>query len=128
MQGLDPNNLSIECDPVLRPRIMRKLGFLLPWDACIDAMAPPKGSSLATLAIRLCRLYRAVRPRSIGDRCAFEPSCSRYAEMVYRTQPFLLASRLTYRRLRRCNASNGGLDLPPDINQHLLEGERSGAV
>ncbi|WP_461479024.1 membrane protein insertion efficiency factor YidD [Pararhodobacter aggregans] len=72
----------------------------------------------------LCRLYRRIRPRKIGDRCAFEPSCSRYAEVSFRIFGLRKGAVLTLSRLRRCNAHHGGLDLPPGINEdpQKLEG------
>jgi putative membrane protein insertion efficiency factor len=58
-----------------------------------------------------------VRPDFIGKRCAFEPSCSRYAELSLRMFGFWRGSILTVRRLQRCQACNGGLDLPPSIEE-----------
>lgn len=104
----------MDVEDELRPRVARKLGLPLEWDLAVDSLAPPKFTSLANMSAHLCRLYRRVRPRSIGNRCAFEPSCSRYAELCFRTLGFWKGMCLTVNRLRRCSGRNGGLDLPPN--------------
>jgi len=111
-----PNDISdIETPESLRPRIARKLGLPLHWDVAIDDLPRPNLLSAAGWGALMCRLYRTIRPQRIGDRCAFEPSCSRYAEISFRAFGFRKGSVLTVRRLKRCNAHNGGLDLPPQI-------------
>ncbi|MEO1612701.1 MAG: membrane protein insertion efficiency factor YidD [Pseudomonadota bacterium] len=95
----------------LRPRILRKFGVTPPLDEFIDGLPLPLRWS-ERFAVRALRLYRRVRPRSVGDRCAFEPSCSRYAEAVIRLNGVTRGCLLTARRLCRCNARNGGYDLP----------------
>lgn len=109
-----PTSISdIEVSDELRPRVARQLGLPLEWDLAVDALPSPKLSKVGNWCAMLCRLYRRVRPRKIGDRCAFEPSCSRYAEMSFRAFGLRTGMRLTINRLKRCNAKNGGLDLPP---------------
>lgn len=110
-----PTSLDdIETPEALRPRIARRLGLPLAWDVAVDALPRPALSGgIASWAATLCRLYRHVRPRRIGDRCAFEPSCSRYAELGFRAYGLREGARLAIDRLRRCEATAGGLDLPP---------------
>ena len=109
-----PTSISdIEVPDELRPRVARQLGLPLEWDQAIDALPSPKLSTVANWCATLCRLYRVVRPQKIGNRCAFEPSCSRYAEISFRAFGLGTGMRLTVQRLKRCNAKNGGLDLPP---------------
>jgi putative component of membrane protein insertase Oxa1/YidC/SpoIIIJ protein YidD len=107
----------------LRPRVARKLGLPLEWDLAVDALPSPPLSA-GGLGAAFCRLYRRLRPRSIGDRCAFEPSCSRYAEISFRAFGFWRGLSLAMGRLRRCKANAGGRDLPPGLcgcSSHLKE-------
>ncbi|MBS1986176.1 MAG: membrane protein insertion efficiency factor YidD [Bdellovibrionales bacterium] len=39
----------------------------------------------------------------LGQECRFEPSCSRYAEESFERFSFFRATKLTLRRLARCN-------------------------
>lgn len=105
--------ITIDVAEELRPRVYRQLGLPLKWDAHVDALPSPKGNPTKLLFVKLLRLYRHIRPTSVGNRCAFEPSCSRYSEMCFRDLNFWYAIRLTLSRLQRCKAKNGGLDLPP---------------
>lgn len=103
---------EIEVAENLRPRVARQLGLPLEWDVAIDALPPPRLSTPSGWLALACRLYRRVRPKRIGDRCAFEPSCSRYAEVSFRASGVWRGLRQTVLQLRRCNARHGGLDLP----------------
>ncbi|MGH2341149.1 membrane protein insertion efficiency factor YidD [Segnochrobactraceae bacterium EtOH-i3] len=96
----------------LRPRAQRALGLKVAWDDAVDRLPALTSGVISRGVVWACRLYRAVRPRSIGDRCAFEPSCSRYVELCFRTFPVAKAGRLSASRLCRCCARNGGLDIP----------------
>lgn len=102
----------------LRPRIARKLGLPLPWDQAVDELPASNLPTISGWCVLFCKLYRAIRPKRIGDRCAFEPSCSRYSEISFRAYGFRKGIALTFKRLRRCNAKFGGLDLPPKILPH----------
>lgn len=120
-----PDNITeIETPEELRPRIARQLGLPLPWDQAIDALPAPNLIWPSGWFATLCRVYRSIRPRKIGDRCAFEPSCSRYAEISFRAFGVRKGSSLTFNRLTRCNAQNGGLDLPPNISENSSNLER----
>jgi uncharacterized protein len=81
-------------------------------DAEIDALELPVRPIWLWMIISLLRLYRRLRPPSIGNRCVFDPSCSRYSEMAYRQYGFIKGTVLTFRRLQRCKPSNGGVDIP----------------
>lgn len=109
------DSLEIETPEELRPRIARKLGLSLPWDQAVDELSTPDLRKISGWCALLCRSYRTIRPRSIGNRCAFEPSCSRYSEISFRAFGFRKGITLTINRLRHCSAKNGGLDLPPKI-------------
>ena len=106
---------DIEVPDDLRPRVARRLGIPLAWDMAVDTLPPPKLSKVGDWFAALCRLYRRVRPKKIGDRCALEPSCSRYAEISFRLFGVRAGILLTISRLKRCKAKNGGLDLPPIV-------------
>ena len=97
----------------LRPRVARKLGITLEWDVFVDSFENPQLSSVSGLAAAFCRFYRAIRHASIGNRCGYEPSCSRYAEWCFRQHGFWSGLKLTFSRLKRCKGNSGGLDLPP---------------
>lgn len=113
------DQLEIIVDEKLRPRVLRSMGLPVHWDQKIDRLNPPKLIGLTSIFINLCRWYRMVRPSFIGNRCAFEPSCSRYSEMVFRLHGFSIGMKLTFSRLQRCRASEGGLDLPANIESYF---------
>lgn len=95
----------------LRPSALRAAGFKPELDKVIDRQTVTYGLHPRTAAIILIRLYRWVRPQAIGNRCVFEPSCSRYSELAFRQLPFLDAIMATRNRLKRCKPGRGGLDL-----------------
>jgi uncharacterized protein len=114
------DDIELDIPETLRPRALRALGIKPEWDAKVDALVVSKDFKASTLAIRLLRAYRAIRPRWIGDRCAFEPSCSRYSELSFRNFGFIGGLKLTQDRLCRCHSKNGGLDLPPNLTNDNL--------
>ncbi|WP_375445142.1 membrane protein insertion efficiency factor YidD [uncultured Fibrella sp.] len=61
---------------------------------------------------KLLRWYRLrISPR-LGQRCVYEPSCSRYAELAFRKHGFYTGLSLTINRLKRCKPGLGGTDIP----------------
>ncbi|MBY9065430.1 membrane protein insertion efficiency factor YidD [Hyphomonas sp. WL0036] len=108
-----PSTADIELDvpETLRPSAMRRLGLTPELDQRIDALRPPATPWWRQLAVSLLRTYRRIRPGKIGNRCVFEPSCSRYSELAFRTRSFPTAIRLTLSRLHRCSPRQGGIDL-----------------
>lgn|GEM_PF-257065 len=123
LDGFD--QIELDVDEMMRPRTLRKIGITPEWDLAIDNLGSPRLNSISALAAWLCRFYRRVRPRAIGDRCAFEPSCSRYSEISFRLFGMRIGLSETISRLRRCNAHNGGLDLPMGINDLVSFSERN---
>ena len=99
----------------IRPRVARRLGIPLEWDVAIDSLPSPTLTNISGTLAAACRLYRRFRPQRIGDRCAFEPSCSRYAELSFRLFGLKAGLELAFKRISRCKACNGGLDLPPTV-------------
>jgi len=60
----------------------------------------------------LLRTYRAIRPASVGQRCVWDPSCSRYAELALRNRGFVRGIGAIAGRLARCRPGRGGVDTP----------------
>ena len=108
---------ELNIDEKLRPRVCRRLGIPLRWDQAVDSLPRPNIFSFGGLFAIACIGYRHIRPKKIGDRCGFEPSCSRYAELSFRAHGLIRGARLTILRLRRCKSSTGGLDLPPLLDK-----------
>ena len=74
---------------------------------------------MTAVAMLLVRVYRAVVsplvPQTIGGRCKYHPSCSRYALDALREFGFVRGSLLAAWRLLRCNPwSHGGVDYARD--------------
>lgn len=103
---------------------MRRMSIPLPWDVVVDSLSTPKRSNISYVFILTLRLYRVIRPKYIGDRCGYEPSCSRYSELCFRKFGVKQGLKLTYQRLCRCNGSNGGLDIPPGFPHNIDEVRR----
>lgn len=95
----------------VRPSTMRAMGHRPCLDEEVDRLPIAGLRGASALAVRLLRLYRRIRPETVGNRCVFEPSCSRYSELAFRQKPFLSALRLTRKRLKRCRPGAGGTDL-----------------
>ena len=82
--------------------------FLIPLGVCIALSY----LFLKNLLIGLVLLYKATAPMSIRDRCRFEPSCSTYMIMALKKYGALVGFWKGLRRISRCHAPNGGVDLP----------------
>lgn len=65
---------------------------------------------LKTVVITIRKYQKRISPK-LGNRCVFDPSCSRYAEMAFRKNGFFKGIYLTCKRLYKCRARNGGTDL-----------------
>jgi len=111
---LEIGDIVIECriDAELTPSALRAFAGTTPLDSEVDQMSVPAGPSWLRLAVLALRWYRTQLGPRLGQRCVFEPSCSRYAELALRRRGFLLGSTLTVRRLARCRPGNGGVDCP----------------
>jgi putative membrane protein insertion efficiency factor len=73
-------------------------------------------TALALLVVHGYRLLVSpVVPKTVGGRCKYHPSCSRYALEALREFGFVRGSLLTVWRLLRCNPwSHGGVDYARD--------------
>jgi uncharacterized protein len=108
--GSDAYELSV--DPSWQPFLERVLTGTTRTDREIDAMELPPRLGLIRLAVRALRWYRTALSPKLGHRCVFEPTCSRYAELVIRRNGILFGVAKTSRRLCRCRPGAGGVDLP----------------
>lgn len=80
-------------------------------DLGIQKLSIPKRPIWLNLTVRFLRFYqRWISPR-LGNRCVFDPSCSRYSELAFREKGFTQGLRLTLNRLKRCRPKNGGIDI-----------------
>jgi uncharacterized protein len=63
------------------------------------------------IAVAPLLLYQRVLSPALGQRCRFEPSCSRYAVQAIREYGILRGSVLAAWRVARCHPlSRGGFD------------------
>lgn len=89
----------------------RALHKYTPRDLLIQSLNVRELSFTSYLPVRLIRLYqRRVSPK-LGNRCVFDPSCSHFAEYQIRRLGLIKALPLIFKRLMKCNATNGGTDL-----------------
>jgi putative component of membrane protein insertase Oxa1/YidC/SpoIIIJ protein YidD len=68
------------------------------------ATAPPRRrlSPASRFALRFIETYQRDVSHRIGARCPHTPTCSEYGRQAYLEHGFVLATRLTWRRLRSC--------------------------
>jgi len=108
------NGMTIEFrgDEVLGAAALRAFVGVTPLDAEVDALPLPVGPYWLRFCIQMLRWYRSRISLRLGQRCVFEPSCSRYAELAFRRRGFFIGNLLTLRRLCRCRPGAGGVDVP----------------
>ena len=104
--------IDLRVDASLAPSVLRAFAGVTPLDAEVGALAIPTKPFWLWACIRFLRWYRRNRPAHIGQRCVFDPSCSRYAELAFRRRGFFRGALATLGRLRRCRSSAGGVDIP----------------
>ncbi len=80
-------------------------------DLEIQNLTIPKKPIWLNIVIRMIRLYQKRVSPTLGNRCVFDPSCSRYSELAFREKGFTKGILLTFKRLKRCKPSNGGKDI-----------------
>ncbi len=96
-----------EKDSVIIQRHFRKHTKL---DLEIQNLPIPKKPVWLYVAVRMIRFYQNNISEKLGNRCVFDPSCSRYSELAFREKGFLKGMSLTINRLKRCKPENGGID------------------
>jgi putative component of membrane protein insertase Oxa1/YidC/SpoIIIJ protein YidD len=104
--------LELRVPEALAPSVTRALAGATQRDRDVDAMSPPAGPRWLTACFFLLRRYRAVRPPSVGQRCVWDPSCSRYAELALRQRGLIRGLAAAAGRLLSCRPGRGGVDLP----------------
>jgi putative membrane protein insertion efficiency factor len=108
--------IELAVDETLASSVLRAFAGTTPLDAAIDALPVPTRPFWLSSAIGLIRWYRRQIASHLGQRCVFEPSCSRYAELALRKRGLVRGSWATIGRLRRCRPGHGGMDLPNDLS------------
>lgn len=83
-----------------------------------DVTRPPERQLGSRVAIAGVHVYRATLARAFGAsglQCRFEPSCSRYGEVVLRRYGLARGGWMAFRRVLRCGPWTplGAQDPPP---------------
>lgn len=104
--------VRLNLDESLHASVLRTLVGTTPADTNIDSLALPSGPLWLQVSVKLLRWYRTKISPALGQRCVYEPSCSRYAELALRKRGFIKGIILTAKRLHRCRPGSGGIDLP----------------
>ena len=104
--------IELNVDASLAPSVLRAFCGGTPMDFEIDAQPIPEKPLWLNLCVRSLRLYRRLRPVRIGQRCVFDPSCSRYSELAFQRNGFVKGCIATFKRLHRCKSGSGGTDVP----------------
>jgi putative membrane protein insertion efficiency factor len=79
-------------------------------DLQIQNLPIPRKPIWLNFTVRSLRFYQNHISEKLGNRCVFDPSCSRYSEHAFREKGFLKGFILTIKRLKRCRPENGGID------------------
>lgn len=109
LQGIE---IELHLDSALIPSTLRAFMGTTPRDSEIDELPVPARPLWLRTCILLLRWYRSRIAPNLGQRCVFEPSCSRYAELAFRQHGFARGLKGTLDRLHRCRPGAGGLDIP----------------
>jgi putative component of membrane protein insertase Oxa1/YidC/SpoIIIJ protein YidD len=104
--------IVLNVDVVIAPSVLRMFAGATVLDSEVDLLEIPTRPSWLRACISMLRWYRRIRPASIGQRCVFDPSCSRYAELAFRKRGLTKGLAAVLLRLHRCKSGNGGTDLP----------------
>ncbi len=62
--------------------------------------------------ITTVKIYQRFAPKSIREKCRFEPSCSQYMILAIEKYGLIRGVIKGIDRLRRCNVHGGGFDMP----------------
>ena len=101
----------LDVPEALAPSIIRKLTGRTSRDKEIDELPDPSAPFWLRFAVASLRWYRRVRPLTVSQRCVWDPSCSRYAEMAFRHRGLARGFVAVLGRLMRCRPGRGGVDL-----------------
>ena len=114
--GGDSFELRVHC--TLTATVTRALIGYTALDRYVDELQVPTCLTWRGTAIRCLRWYRCRIGSRLGNRCVWDPSCSRFAELAIREYGPVRATMLVLRRLRRCKPGGGGIDLPPQSEEN----------
>lgn len=103
---------SLNLDDALQASVLRALTGTTPLDDEVDKLTIPDRPLWLRACIKLLRWYRARLSPRLGQRCVYEPSCSRYAELSLRKHGFFKGLYLSAKRIHRCRPGAGGIDTP----------------
>ena len=106
------DKIELIVDDSLSASVLRAFTGVTPMDAEVDALPVPANPMWLKICINLLRWYRRIRPYSVGHRCVFDPSCSRYSELAFRRLGFFRGVIASMMRLHRCRPGSGGKDIP----------------
>jgi uncharacterized protein len=111
---VESQDTAIECyvDETLVASVLRAFTGTTPHDLEIDSQPIPLRPLWLATVIQVLRWYRTRITPTLGQRCVFEPSCSRYAELAFRERGLFRGVWLIIRRLFGCRPGAGGVDLP----------------
>jgi putative component of membrane protein insertase Oxa1/YidC/SpoIIIJ protein YidD len=104
--------IELRVNEELAPAVLRVLLGRTLHDSEVDSLAIPRRPIWLSSCVRALRAYRNLRPIAVGQRCVYDPSCSRYAELAYRKFGFIRGTIASTRRLLRCRPGSGGQDFP----------------
>lgn len=79
-------------------------------DLQIQNLPIPRKPIWLNITVKSLRFYQNHISEKLGNRCVFDPSCSRYSEQAFREKGFYKGFILTIKRLKRCRPENGGID------------------
>jgi len=105
-------NIELRVNESLAPAVLRAFAGRTPDDAAVDNLSIPRQPLWLWACISALRAYRRYRSAAVGQRCVYDPSCSRYAELAYRKFGLARGSVAIVRRLQRCKPGFGGKDFP----------------
>lgn len=103
---------SLNIDDSLQASVLRALTGTTPLDTEVDNLPLPLKPFWLRSSIRLLKWYRVNLSPRLGNRCVYEPSCSRYAELSLRKHGFFKGLYYSTKRLHRCRPGAGGIDRP----------------
>lgn len=106
------DEIRLNVDAAMAPSVLRAFAGATPMDMEVDSQPVPVRPAWLRGCVKSLRWYRRVRPASVGQRCVFDPSCSRYAELALRKHGLIKGLAAVLVRLHRCKPANGGTDLP----------------
>ncbi len=104
------NNLEINASEIDAIIIQRQFCKHTKLDLEIQNLEIKTSPLWLWMIIKAIRFYQKHISPKLGNRCVFDPSCSRYSELAFKKKGFIQGLILTLNRLKRCRPENGGID------------------